>query len=241
MEDEGRPLPPHWVRQYDPIEHHQFFVDTSADPPRSIWQHPYDDDTYLASVSPAERERIKGLHKVPSRADMEAESSADEDHHDYGQGVGHEPELKGVHKLGRKMKDKITGSTHTERESQRRARAEEEQRLYEQHRRYRLAMSKAMQTGEPQLLGKDRDGRDVYIEPPQGMGGYSGGRQYPGNGYGYDPYGSGVYGNPNARYLRPSMPYQRPMGYGYGGGYGMGMGGPMMGLGGGLLLGSLLF
>lgn len=34
MEDENRELPPGWIRQYDPQEHHQFFVDTTANPPR---------------------------------------------------------------------------------------------------------------------------------------------------------------------------------------------------------------
>jgi hypothetical protein len=48
-------------------------------------------------------------------------------------------------------------------------------------------------------------------------------------GYGVNPYGQGVYGHPNARFLRPD--------YGYGGGYRL----PLLGgLGGGLLLGSLL-
>ena len=56
MEDEGRPLPPGWVRQYDTNESHQFFVDTTADPPRSIWQHPYDDEQYLSTLTSEERE-----------------------------------------------------------------------------------------------------------------------------------------------------------------------------------------
>ena len=32
MEDEHRPLPKGWIRQFDDKEHHQFFVDTNADP-----------------------------------------------------------------------------------------------------------------------------------------------------------------------------------------------------------------
>jgi len=93
-------------------------------------------------------------------------------------------------------------------------------------------MSKAAETGVPQLLGKDKDGKDVYIEPP--------GANYPGYGaqaYGYNPYSQGPYANPNATFVRPPDPYQRPYGYGYGGGYGM----PLMGLGTGFLLGGLLF
>ena len=180
---------------------------------------------------------------MPSQADLEAESSADDEgnddprmHRGQGQGEG----VTGIHILGRKMKDKLTSSTHTEREAQRRQREEEERRIYEQHQHFRQAMSRAAQTGEPQLLGRDRNGKEVYIEPPMadyggGMG-FGGGRTYPGNAYGYNPYQSGVYANPNARFVRPQMPYARPMGYGYGGGYGMGMGAPLLGLGGGLML-----
>jgi hypothetical protein len=239
MEDENRDLPAGWVRQYDAKEHHQFFVDTRADPPRSIWHHPYDDEQYLSSLSQEERTRIHNLHKAPTKADIEAESS-DDDH------AAH-PDLPprptndqsgGKSKFGRKLKDKITGSTHEEREATRRQREEEERRYYEQHQRFRLAMSKAAQTGVPQFLGKDGNGKDVFIEPPYGPGGrYDG---YSQGAYGYNPYSQGPYANPNARFVRPPNPYNRPYGYGYGGGLGVG-GASLLGLGGGLLLGGLLF
>lgn len=230
MEDESRPLPSNWARQYDPQTHHQFFVDTSSSPPRSIWHHPYDDEGYLSSLSAGERARInKPHHSMPNRADMEAESSTDE--------------VTGVHKLGRKIKDKLTSSTHEQREVERRKREEEEARLYRQHQHIRQQMSKAAETGEPQLLGNDRDGKEVWIEPPTagyGRGGYGGGfgGGLGGTGYAMDPYASNVYGRPNARYLRPQQPYARPYGGGYGGGYGLPIG---MGLGGGMLLGGLMF
>ena len=79
MEDEGRSLPQGWIRQYDDESHHQYFVDTTRSPPRSIWQHPYDDVTYMSSLDPQERARIQALHKTPSQADIEAESSADDE------------------------------------------------------------------------------------------------------------------------------------------------------------------
>jgi hypothetical protein len=173
---------------------------------------------------------------------MEAESSADDEHHDAVGGSGGQEHLSGPHKLGRKVKDKLTNSTHQEREEKRRKREEEERKMYAQHQHIRRQMSLAAETGQPQLLGKDSQGKDVYIEPPSdpygggfgSFGGYSGGR-----GYGYSPYSSqGVYNTPNARYIRPQQPYGRPYGYGYGGGYGLPIG---LGLGGGLLLGGLLF
>ena len=89
MEDEGRSLPPGWIRQYDDQNHHQFFVDTNHTPPRSIWQHPYDDEEYMSSLDPQERQRIQALHKSPSHADIEAESSADDE--DYGTHHGAPP------------------------------------------------------------------------------------------------------------------------------------------------------
>ncbi|KUJ15881.1 uncharacterized protein LY89DRAFT_550290, partial [Mollisia scopiformis] len=196
MEDESRELPPGWVRQYDSKSHHQFFVDTASSPPRSIWHHPYDDETYLSTISASERERIRNLHPVPTRADIEAESSGDDEHHHY-EGGGGEESLSGPKKFGRKVKDKLTGSTHQEREVARRKREEEERRMYEQHQHIRRQMSLAAETGQPQLLGKDRNGKDVYIEPPAadpygggfgggGFGGYGGGL-----GYGYNPYSQG--------------------------------------------------
>lgn len=202
MEDEGREMPPGWVRTYDPETHHQFFVDTAAKPePRSIWHHPYDDPQYIQSVPPAERARIQGLHRTPSTADIEAESSGDDSHEQ--RGASNEPAPTGVHKFGRKMKDKLTSSTHTEREQKRRQREEQERKIYEQHQVYRRAMSKAMQTGEPQLIGKDKAGKSVYIEPPQGLGGRI--HQYDNGGYGVNPYAQGGYAQPNARYIRPQV------------------------------------
>jgi hypothetical protein len=238
MEDESRPLPPGWVRQFDAQEQHQFFVDTNANPPRSTWIHPYDDEEFLATLSPEERREHKRMHRTMTLDDVQAEDSDDE----HGQlpprpskgaaaGSSGQGELKGIHKITRKMKDKLTSTTHEEREAHRKQRAEQERQAYLAHLRARQAMARALQTGQPQLLGKDRQGRDVYIEPPTGP-------RAPMGAYGYNPYQQGIYGNPNVRYMRPVQPYGRPYGYGYGGG----LGAPMAaGLLGGALMGGLLF
>jgi len=193
----------------------------------------------MNSLSSDERSRIQGLHRQPSEADIIAEDS-DVEHDDHELPPRPEPPIGGVHKFGRKMKDKLTQTTHEEREQERQQRSVEEQRTYERHQFYRAQMSKAAETGEPQLLGKDKDGKEVYIEPPYGDdGGYPG--RYSQGAYGYNPYTQGPYSHPNARYIRPQDPYSRPYGYGYGGGMGMplmGMG--MMGLGGGMMLGGPL-
>lgn len=243
MEDEGRPLPSGWLRQYDHAQHHQFFVDTNKTPPRTIWHHPYDDEEYLNNLDPAERKRVQGLHKIPSDADVVAMSSdEDGDHHPSTHhataasrptGItNQQPSSTGNPSFGRKLKDKLTNTTHEQREAQRRQRAIEEQRAYERHQHIRQCMSRAIETGQPQLLGKDSDGKDLYIEPPQGPGMQGRG------GYGYNPYQQGVYSTPNARYIRPQSAYGRPYGRGYGGGYGLPLMGGMMG---GMLMGDMMF
>ncbi|KAI5361240.1 hypothetical protein Slin15195_G123530 [Septoria linicola] len=269
MEDEARPLPTGWVRSYDPQNQHQFFVDTTKDPPKSIWHHPYDDEEYINSLSGEERERVeqesinyKKMDHTPSKDDYIHAHSDDEDdylpQHYQNQASsasgssnaqlpprpdGKDGKGKGKVSFGRKVKDKVTGMTHEEREAERRAREEEERRAYESHLKIRQAMQRAAETGQPQHIGKDREGKDIYIEPPRPP--YQGGGY---NGYGYNPYSpynsQGIYTTPNARYVRPGMPYGRPYGspYGYGRPYGGGMGMPLAGgLLGGALLGGLLF
>lgn len=255
MEDEQRPLPDGWIRQYDRESHHQFFVDTSTD--RSIWHHPYDDDQYLDSLPPSEKTKIKlqglSLRREPSQADIEAESSEDDSHPatadshpNSGQGQGGKAgeHIGATHRFGRKMKDQITASTHEEREERRRKRAEQEEKAYRQHQHFRECMVRAEETGEPQLLGRDREWKEVYIEP-SGMGGGGGMSRgmYGNGGYGINPYSQGMYADPDSRFARPQGNYCRPYGCGYGGGgYGMPLAAGMgAGLGTGLLLGDMFW
>jgi hypothetical protein len=257
MEDEHRPLPEGWVRQYDSESQHQFFVDTTAKPPRSIWHHPYDDETYLETLDPADRDHALSLKRTVTLRDITAESSDDEpdtkgklrkpsrtpepstgpsNPPDRNQRVPlppREEKPSGFAKLGRKFKDRLTDTTHAEREREREQRALAEQQAYAAHRAFRQAMSRAIETGQPQHLGKDRDGKDVFVEPPNGPAVPRGPQ-----GYGYNPYAQGPYMNPNARFVRPDYPYNRPYGYGYGGGYGVPIAAGFLG---GALLGGLLF
>lgn len=250
MEDETRPLPKGWVRQFDSKQSHHFYVDTKTSPPRSIWHHPYDDDQYLSTLPSAERERIQELTRQPSMHDVMAWSSDEEgEHHPHfpkntnstGAGTSELPprdtKVSGSSKFGRKMKDKLTQTTHEQREAERKKRAEEERLAYQAHLEFRRAMQKAEETGQPVKIGKDRDGKEVYVEPPSYGGGYPG---YGSGSYGVSPYRQGQYSqgqDPNARYYRPQAAYGRPYGRGYGGGYGLPLAG---GLAGGLLLGDML-
>lgn len=246
MEDEVRPLPEGWVRQWDSKEQHQFFVDTKTDPPRSIWVHPIDDEDTWNSLSSEEKERLQA-----AESKMKRSPSFSKDEKSTGQAIPQEhyptdlpprssgstsqPHVsQGSQKkgLGERLKDKVTGTTHDEREQSRARRDEEERQYYEMHARFRAAMQRAAMTGQPQWFAKDRDGKDIFVEPPAGPGyGYRG---Y-GGGYGYNPYTSGPYSTPNARYIRPGYGYGRP---GYGGGMALPLAG---GLFGGAMLGGLLF
>jgi hypothetical protein len=237
MEDEMRELPPGWVRSFDPQEGHQFFVDTRANPPRSIWVHPYDDEQFLSTLSPEERKRHTRMHRTMTLQDLAAEDS---DHEELpprpgkaaaGAGSSADSQPKGLSKFSRKLKDKITGQTHDEREQQRIHRAEQERQAYLAHLRARQALMKAIQTGEPQFLCKDQQGRDVYIEPPRGA-------FAPRGAYGYNPYAQGPNMNPNVRIVRPMGPYDRRGGYGYGGGAGLPIAAGFLG---GAMLGGALF
>ncbi|KAG8870708.1 hypothetical protein FRB98_001386 [Tulasnella sp. 332] len=49
--DDGRPLPSGWKKQIDPSNGHPFYIDTLADPPRTIWAHPFDDPQWQREQS----------------------------------------------------------------------------------------------------------------------------------------------------------------------------------------------
>lgn len=182
----------------------------------------------------------KNTHPATSTAAQSAERPHPQAKANPGEGGG------GLGKLGRKMKDRWTATTHEERERARQLRAQEEQEAYRRYTDIRSAMTRAVQTGQPQLLGKNAEGQDIYIEPPS-TDPY-GDHVYPGP-YGagdgpyqaYNPYTQGPYANPNNRFVaypRPNYPYGRPYGYGYGGGMGV----PLMGgLLGGMMLGGLMW
>jgi hypothetical protein len=177
------------------------------------------------------------MHRTMTLEDLAAEDSDHDELPPRSKGSANASQPTGLSKFSRKLKDKITGQTHEEREQHRVRRAEQERQAYLAHLRARQALVKAIETGQPQFLCKDQQGRDVYIEPPRGAyasrGGYA-----PHGGYGYSPYAQGPYMNPNVRIVRPAGPYGRPYGYGYGGGAGLPI---AAGLLGGAMLGTALF
>ena len=115
------------------------------------------------------------------------------------------------------MKNVLTDTTHGQRKARRWQREDEKHRACAAHQRFHAAMAKAEQTNEPQLLGKDFERGDIYIEPPYEVeSGFARSPSYSDSAYKYNPLMQGLCGNPNARSIRPTQPYSRPLGYGYG-------------------------
>ncbi|TIB95741.1 hypothetical protein E3Q18_03511 [Wallemia mellicola] len=46
MNDDNRPLPQGWIKDFDPQYNRPFYVNTNVEPPVSIWVHPLDDPSY---------------------------------------------------------------------------------------------------------------------------------------------------------------------------------------------------
>ncbi|GAA5823826.1 hypothetical protein JCM11251_003311 [Rhodosporidiobolus azoricus] len=226
MMDQARPLPEGWRREWDPNSQHFFYVDTKANPPRSIWSHPLDDPEYLSAHPKEAKELASGFappegappgHSEGPDSSSTLKPTPSRDHvsayeHD-GKGKGKDGEDKRT--LGRRMKDKIYGNSHEDRVAERKKRQEEEMKMHQLYLQRRAAILRAQQQGAY---------RPMYAAP---AGPYSRGPMYAGSGigmpaYGYGGYGGGMYGSP----------YRR------GPGMGMAMGGGLLG---GLLLGDMLF
>ncbi|KAG8899393.1 hypothetical protein FRC00_001486 [Tulasnella sp. 408] len=63
-EQDNRPLPEGWTRQWDPNYKRYFFIDTKANPPRSTWDYPVND------VQPFK------THGLPADSDSESARSS---------------------------------------------------------------------------------------------------------------------------------------------------------------------
>ncbi|GAW06010.1 hypothetical protein LENED_007902 [Lentinula edodes] len=167
------PLPYGWVEQRSP-DGHRFYVDTKANPPRSIWTHPYEDEQYLHE-HPDVREKMRtstsNQELRSSRSDIKQSNYDDRDarRHSYN-GQSSSSKIPG-HNRGffGKLKDKAIG-TKEERQAEK-ARAAQ---LQEQRRQQRLAQQQAYYN------------QAQYAPPPQQYSNRYGG-------YG-DTYGSGGLG-----------------------------------------------
>lgn len=124
-----RPLPSGWISQVDQNSGHRFYVDTKANPPRSIWVHPLEDEQYLRE-HPEAREKAR-----PAADEMQSQYSApptppvasSSDRAGYASPSGSKPEKHGI--FG-KLKDKVVG-TKEEREQEKRHKAEQKRQMLE--------------------------------------------------------------------------------------------------------------
>ncbi|KAG9016621.1 hypothetical protein FRB90_002782 [Tulasnella sp. 427] len=216
MEDESRALPDGWIRQFDPGNAHHFYVDTRANPPRSIWVHPLDDEQYrrehnLPPLSPRPPSSPKGGSPSRQGGDEKSKLPSDEKTKagpagsSSGAGPSTQKSKDKDHERGffGKMKDNMIG-TKEEREERKRQKAEEDRRREREFLERRRILLQQQNQQQQQYYA---------MNGPLGRAGYQYGSAYP---------------------PPPGM-------YGRRAGGGMGMGLPLLGgLAGGLLLGEAL-
>ncbi|KAG8722911.1 hypothetical protein FRC08_000011 [Ceratobasidium sp. 394] len=164
MEDEARPLPKGWVRDYDHANKHHFYVDTQSDPPRSIWVHPFEDEQF-------QRERPELFNPPAGPPPSGTPGNADA-----GPSTTQEtkPEKKG---FIQKLKDK--SAEHAARKEEERKRREAMQReaiqRYTMRRQEMLQQRQAQQQaryGQGPLYGSQNGyGHGQYPSPGMAYGG----------------------------------------------------------------------
>ncbi|QRV85988.1 hypothetical protein RhiJN_14006 [Ceratobasidium sp. AG-Ba] len=207
MEDEARPLPKGWVRDYDHANKHHFYVDTQSNPPRSIWVHPFEDEQF-------QREHPE-LFKAPtgpppSRTPGNASS---------GPSTAEEskPEKKG---FIQKLKDKST--EHAARKEEERKRREAMQR--EAIQRYVMRREELLRQQQEQARQQQaRYGQGPLYGPQNAYG--HGRYPPPGMAYGGRRRGGGGMALPLMGGLAGGLLLGEMFdGDGYGGGYGDGGG-----------------
>ncbi|KAJ6574978.1 hypothetical protein B0H19DRAFT_1126624 [Mycena capillaripes] len=149
-----RPLPPGWISQVDNSSGHRFWVDTKANPPRSIWVHPLEDEQYLRE-HPEAREKAR-----PAADEKQSQYSApptppvasSSDRAGYASPSGPKPEKHG---LFGKLKDKVVG-TKEEREQEKRHKAEQKRQMLElrerRHQEMLAAQARAYQEQQQQQM-----------------------------------------------------------------------------------------
>lgn len=167
MEDESRPLPKGWVRDYDHVNKHHFYVDTTSNPPRSIWVHPFEDEQFRSEHP----ELFKPIEASPSGSRSNATAGPS------NESTG-KPEKKG---FMQKMKDKA--AEHAAKKEEERRRREQLQR--EAIQRYVMRRQQLQQQGQQHMYGQGQlygppnaYGNGRY--PPPGMA--YGGRRTGGGG-----------------------------------------------------------
>ncbi|EJD55063.1 hypothetical protein AURDEDRAFT_178889 [Auricularia subglabra TFB-10046 SS5] len=208
--EDKRPLPEGWIRQFDSNNNAWFYVDTRANPPRSIWVHPLDDPEYQRTHKDKDVAPAYSGYSAPAGPPPSASQSHPElGQHDKANKHAEKPqEKRGA--FG-KLKDKLVGSKE-EREA---------------HRQAELARREEERLRREQLL---RERQQRIMQMQAAPAGYY--QQAPGG------YYQQAYPQQGGYYAQQQPQQQGRSGFG-GGGMGMGLP-ILGGLAGGLLLGSAL-
>lgn len=139
-----------------------FYVDTTKDPPQSLWEHPYDNFDYVKSLPEDAPVRQWYIQQYIEEKNAQKNGGG-------GGGGGGDPrggggeangsagkkEKEGKRSLGRMMKDKVTGKSHAQREEERTAREHEvrSRRLPFPRLRGGLRLTNFGRVGAPALPG----------------------------------------------------------------------------------------
>lgn len=176
---EDRPLPQGWVRQFSPDHSRWYYVDTDANKGggRSTWNHPLFDELYLSSLDPAERTCVEWDNKlftlrqlginVALASEPESVRDAREVLQHQGAVADSAEPVRGFRKMGRRLKDGMTKSTHAEREEKRKGKKKRHDIFVNAQARLSRAFAQSRETGIPQFVQQDVDGRDVVVLPPR--------------------------------------------------------------------------
>ncbi|KAH7912584.1 hypothetical protein BJ138DRAFT_769532 [Hygrophoropsis aurantiaca] len=239
------PLPSGWRQEYDLDQDHPYWVDTTANPPRAIWVHPYEDEQFL-SEHPEIRKKIEKLGSASldepppyerarrhSFSGGEPSTSARKNSlapslHNPGTPLtddSHEQRKRGM--FG-KLKDKAIG-TKEEREAHKKQKQEARVREEEEYQRKRMENLRARQ----EYLQRGSHGYPGYgsapmygppVGSPYGYGGYSQ-SGYGGRGVGMGGMGMGLLGGLAGGLLLGDVLDGGFGGGGFGGGFDGGFGG----------------
>lgn len=158
-EEDQRPLPPGWIRQWDAGRRHEFYVDQQANhgAGRSTWVHPYQDPHYLASLPREQAAQVhwdNTLYRLRRQGVDVSMASPPLNVRPY---AGSKPGVPPVGDPSRKVG--------------RQGRKENERRhaetLAEAQARLNYAFQVVRSTGRPMFLQRDTDGKDVVVLPPR--------------------------------------------------------------------------
>jgi hypothetical protein len=221
LEDKNRLPPEEQIQHPGGKKWHRLLIERTQKATKST-TGPLCDETQHPKVLPTVQGQEPDSKSAISDTNTNSSSSYADDESDSDDASTIIPEKRGVRvnigfpgsivMLGRKLKDRMTHTTHEEREMTRRLRAAERERVLRWEHKIRRTMSKAMDSGQPQYLHTDGDGMDVYVEPPDRAAAASASSSKTTT-RDIDTNPLSPYHDPNARFVKPKYTYDDLYGY----------------------------